>query len=63
MGQQGFEHWRHFLGGARHFRFQPGDFFLGFVALNVAFEDDFFGDGLGGFGVSLVLERARDDRF
>ena len=63
MRQQRFEHRRHFLRRARDFRFQAGDSFLRFVALDVPFQRDFFGDGLCRFGVSLVLERAGDDRF
>ncbi len=54
---------RDFLRRLGDLRLQAGDFLLRFVALNIPFEHDFSGDGLGGFAPSPVLERALDDRF
>src|SRR5436190_3848374 len=62
MRLNGFEQRNDFLWRLGDLGFEAGDFFLGFVALNVAFEEEFAADGLDRFAVSLIAEGGLDDR-
>ena len=46
----------------RNRRLHADDFFLGFVPLDVAFENDLARDGFGRFAPGFVFQRALDDR-
>ncbi len=62
FGQQSVHQRHHRLGRLGDLRLQADDLLLGLVTLDIALQRELLTDGLYGLGVSLVLERALDDR-
>src|SRR5688572_30979945 len=51
-------HGDHFLRRFGDFSFEARDLLFRLIPLNIALQRDLFADGFGGFGVSLISERA-----